>query len=163
MAKRKYQHHEVLITAKNMLAHLEQDALVHPYPRDMALAAEKAEMLRTIMPAISAPLKKNEILNAIARTPATTTGAAAMIPILRTPITAGNLDKYSKLTSIKDALGMCMTMLPNPDKGEEDRVRWMLRALEYLRVKDIKSVHFVGLATLSTIAKNYPLPGEMNE
>lgn len=170
MKKRKYKHQDVITTATNLLTVLEQEALLHPYPGIRSKAAEATEVLRELILVLSREkMEKNAVLNRIACHPVSTAGGAALLPMLRTPITAGRLDPeplHVNVDQAKELLAMELEIEEQkPDtparKVEMAKLSWCLQAIEHLEKKEhatakrIGRIHIGGLMEMAKVGVNY--------
>jgi hypothetical protein len=159
--KPKYNPEHVLITARNLLASLEQEALLHPDPRVRSLATEAAPTLRELLLVLSdKTMTKNQALNKIARHPVTTRGGGAILPMLRTPITANKLNKDSYIRDLAAAKEICDLGIESANQSGSDPheiacLEWCLRAIDHLEGK-LKGVNWYSLMELSRSGVNYP-------
>jgi len=170
LKKRKYKHQDVITTATNMLAILEQEALLHPYPGVRSKAEEAVVVLRELIPVISREkMEKNAVLNRIARHPVSTAGGAALLPMLRTPITAGRLNPeplHVAMDQAKVLLAMELEIEEQkPDSPAKTvqmaKLSWCLRAIEHLEKKEhatgkrLGRIHIGGLMEMAIVGVNY--------
>ena len=149
--KRVFKYEHALFTLRNVADAAKQAALLHPYPRERAKAAEIAPVMHDIVLAVTGDsLTKNEMLIRIARHPVMTQGQSDAIPILRTAILT-NLDTRSAMQSFAVARELIsLGRAAEPDRAPE-RWDWMEKAVSELEENGFEGVQFQALATLSDL------------
>jgi hypothetical protein len=151
-----YTHADVLTTAKNLLAIMRQEALLHPYLKIRASSKEAVPVLEELIPKISDPkMTKNQVLNTIAHHRAMTAGGLAVLSVLRTPIVSNALDREDDTRDLKTIRTLCEASLSaGTDEESTAQMQWVLRAVDHVS-ETLDRLHWPALHALAPIASQY--------
>jgi hypothetical protein len=155
-----YKYENMILTMENMALEKVQEALLHPYPAVRAQAEAMSEAMNEIVVSLKRQkLSKNEALNTIAHYPAKTQPAADAIPVMRTRITSGRLDRQTLIFDMGKAefllqTGKGLAQATN-DANEIKQWKWVEQALDRLKAEGFERVNFTSLCGLSQVGMKY--------
>lgn len=158
MAKVRYEHAHLKLTAVNLLATAKQESVLHPYPRVRTLAGEAISMLEQVREQLRGDdLKKNSALNMLTRLyqPDIDPGAAHALSMLRQGITSGRLDTQSFVVDVDTARRRYLSGLASASlsKNDDEIARWQWLRQSLTRLTD--DVNFKTLWDLSALGVQY--------